>query len=135
MLSTRKKDMSLVQILLTTIFLNFNLLVEVPYTSLQKGFETSDAEVIANLGKDKMLINILGKEGAYSQPQANLVLKDFFSKKPCSSFTFIFKGKESTDGTFAIGTYESKGESFRITIHFKKLDTEFKIESLIIEKS
>jgi hypothetical protein len=127
--------MNLVQFLLVNMLLIFSPMNDVPYPSLQKGFETSDAESISNLGKDKMLINILGKEGAYSQPQANLVLKDFFSKKPCSSFNFIFKGKESADGTFAIGTYESKGENFRITIHFKKADADFKIESLIIEKS
>jgi hypothetical protein len=78
---------------------------------------------------------VLGKEGAYSASQANLVLKDFFTKKPGSSFKFIFKGKETSDGSFAIGNYESKQESFRVTIHFKKINSDFKMESLSIEKT
>lgn len=108
---------------------------DIPYSSIEKAFISNDANDIIALGKDKMLINVLGKEGAYSIPQANLVLKDFFTKKPASTFKFIFKGKETADGSFAIGTYESKGEKFRVTIHFKKISGDFKIESLIIEKT
>lgn len=120
---------------LTSIVLSFTLQSDIPYTSIEKAFASNDAGDIVALGKDKMLINILGKEGAYSQQQANLVLKDFFTKKPGSSFKFIFKGKETADGSFAIGNYESRGESFRVTIHFKKINSEFRIESLTIEKS
>lgn len=108
---------------------------EIPYSSIEKAFISNDASDIVSLGKDKMLLNILGKEGAYSQSQANLVLKDFFTKKPGSTFKFIFKGKESSDGSFAIGSYDSKGESFRVTIHFKKIGSDFRIESLVIEKA
>lgn len=107
----------------------------IPYSNIEKAFISNDAGDIVALGKDKMLLNVLGKEGAYSTSQANLVLKDFFTKKPGSTFKFIFKGKETSDGSFAIGTYESKNESFRVTIHFKKISGEFRIESLIIEKT
>lgn len=107
---------------------------DIPYSNIEKAFSTSDAGDIVAFGKDKILLNILGKEGAYSQSQAQLILKDFFTKKPSTSFKFIFKGKESSDGSFAIGTYVSKSEEFRITIHFKKIGADFKIESLIIEK-
>lgn len=127
--------MSFLYVFLTSIVLSLTAQSDVPYTSIEKAFITHDASDIVSLGKDKMLINIQGKEGAYSQSQANLVLKDFFTKKPATSFKFIFKGKESSDGSFAIGSYESRGESFRVTIHFKKIGSDFKIESLIIEKA
>ena len=120
---------------LTSLVVSLSIQSEIPYSSIEKAFITNDTEVIVSLGREKMLVNILGKEGAYSQSQANLVLKDFFQKKPGNSFKFIFKGKESSDGSFAIGTYESKAESFRVTIHFKKIGAEYKIESLSIEKS
>ena len=128
--------MSFLYVFLTSIVLSLSAQSDIPYSSIEKAFVTNDAGDIVALGKDKMLINILGKEGAYSQSQANLVLKDFFTKKPGSSFKFIFKGKESADGSFAIGTYESKSsESFRVTIHFKKIGSDFRIESLNIEKN
>lgn len=108
---------------------------DVPYSELESAFSTGNAAAISAMGKEKMLISIIDKEAAYSQSQATLVLKDFFSKKPASSFKFNFKGKESADGTFAIGIYTSKTENFRVTIHFKKIGADFKIERLTIEKS
>lgn len=107
---------------------------DVPYTELENAFSTGNATAIANMGKEKMLISVIDKEAVYSQSQAALVLKDFFSKKPATSFKFNFKGKESADGSFAIGIYTSKSEDFRITIHFKKIGNDFRIERLTIEK-
>jgi len=132
---SKKYKMGFLYVFLTSIILSLTAQSDIPYSSIEKAFISNDASDIVALGKDKMLINILGKEGAYGQSQANLVLKDFFTKKPVSTFKFIFKGKESTDGSFAIGTYDSKGESFRVTLHFKKIGADFKIESLIIEKA
>jgi hypothetical protein len=119
---------------LTSIILLFNT-TDIPYSNLELAFSENNPTTIVALGKDKILLNILGNEGAYSQSQASLVLKDFFIKKPGSSFKFTFKGKETNEGTFAIGTYTCKSENFRITIQFKKISSDFKIESLTIEKS
>lgn len=126
--------MGLIYSFLTSLIISLTIQGEIPYTSLEKAFTSNDASGIVAEGKDKILLNILGKEGAYSKSQAGLVLKDFFTKKPGNTFKFIFKGKESSEGSFAIGTYESKGESFRVTIHFIKEGSDFKIESLTIEK-
>lgn len=126
--------MQLIYSILTAIALSIGV-GEVPYSAIEKAFETNNPEEIVKLGKAKVLINILGKEGAYSQSQAGLVLKDFFTRNPGSSFDFYFKGKESSEGTFAIGKYISRGEEFRVTIHFKKLNGNYMIESLTIEKS
>ncbi len=123
---------------LLAIFLLFSLTlhsqINVPYTNIEKAFKLNQAKEIVSFGKDKMLVNILGKEGVYSKSQANLVLRDFFHRKPGNQFTFHFKSKESADGSFAIGKYISKGEEFRVTIHFKKIGEIFQIESLTIEK-
>lgn len=120
---------------LTSLFLSLSLLGDIPYSGLETAFSHNNANGIVVYGKDKILLNVLGTEGVYSHSQATLVLKDFFTKKPSSSFDFIFKGKETSEGSFAIGTYVSKSESFRVTIQFKKVGEDFKIESLTIEKS
>ncbi|MBI1837974.1 MAG: DUF4783 domain-containing protein [Flavobacteriia bacterium] len=120
---------------LTTMLFSLNLMTEIPYAGIESAFSDSNASGIVSYGKDKILLNVLGNEGVYSQSQAALVLKDFFNKKPITSFKFMFKGKETADGSFAIGTYVSKTESFRVTIQFKKSGNDFKIESLTIEKS
>jgi hypothetical protein len=118
---------------LTVFLLTLNLASDIPYTELEQAFSSGNAQAISSMGKEKMLISILDKEGAYSQSQATQVLKDFFTKKPVSSFKFTFKGKETNDGSFAIGEYVSKQDNFRVTVQFKKLNQQFKIERLTIE--
>jgi len=63
-----------------------------------------------------------------------LILNEFFEKKSKGTFTFIFKGKETSDGIFAVGNYNSKGEIFRTTFHFRPSKTDVKLESLNITK-
>lgn len=107
---------------------------EVPFSAVEKAFNSANASEITSLGKEKFLVNILGKESVYSQSQATMVLKDFFQKKPVTSFKYTYKGKESGDEVMAVGSYDSKGELFRVTLQFKKTGSEFKIERLSIEK-
>ncbi len=126
--------MHLVFSLLASLMLSVNLVTNVPYSSIEKSFESNRAKEIVSLGGSKLLINVQGKEGAYSQSQANLVLQDFMSKNPCTSFNFIFKGKESNGGSFAIGNYNTRSDKFRVTIYFKKEQSSYKIESLTIER-
>jgi hypothetical protein len=118
--------------IITSFVLLFTLPAEIPYTTLEKSMESNDAKTIVNLGTDKILLNILGKEGAYSHAQAQSVLNEFFNKNSKGSFTFIFKGKETSDGTFAIGNYVVKNETFRTTFHFRTVKSESKLESLTI---
>ena len=127
--------MGLLFSLLTTFLMNYYVVTDIPYASVETAFVSGDAARIVSYGKETMLDNVIDKEGAYSHSQASQVLKDFFTKKPASSFKFSFKGKETEEGTFAIGTYMSKAESFRVTIKWKKMGTDYKIESIGIEKS
>ena len=122
---------------LHVIFTAFLLSIgaSVPYAEVEKAFEDNSSSELVRLSKDKVLINILGKEAAYSKSQSGLVLKDFFTKNPGDQFNFFFKGKESSEGTFAIGKYISRTGEFRVTIHFKNISGRFRIESLTIEKS
>ena len=125
--------MNVFYILLTSIALSFSQ-VAIPYESVASAFEANDYSAISQMGEQKILVDILGTESVYSQSQASLILKDFFAKKPNGTFNFVFKGKETAEGAFAIGNYSVTNEKFRVTIHFKKAKEEFKIESLTIEK-
>lgn len=120
--------------LVTSFVLLFAIPTDIPYNSIEKAMESNDAKTIISLGTDKILFNILGKEGAYSHSQAQLILSEFFTKKPKGTFSFIFKGKETSDGIFAVGNYVVKGETFRTTFHFRTIKSETNLESLTITK-
>lgn len=106
----------------------------IPYDAIEAAFEKGDASKIVSMGEEKMLINISGNEGVYGKSQATQVLKGFFDKNPCSSFGFQFKGDDAGGGSFAIANYQSRTGKFRVTLHFKKSGSDFKIETLTIEK-
>jgi hypothetical protein len=73
-------------------------------------------------------------EGTYSKTQAELILKDFFTKNPPSSFTINHQGS-STDGSlYAIGTFATSSSSFRTYFLLKKVDTGFLIQKLEFEE-
>lgn len=120
--------------ILTGIFFLFTTTIEVPYNSIQKAMTSNDSKSIVLMGKDKILLNILGKEGVYNHAQAEMILSEFFTKKTKGSFVFVFKGKENSDGVFTIGKYTVGKESFRTTFHFQAEKTESKLKSLTIEK-
>lgn len=126
--------MGLLYAILSMLVLNLSSGTEIPYASIESAFAAGDAAKIVSYGKDKMIVNVEDKEGAYSQSQAAQVLKEFFTRKPATAFHFSFKGKETDEGTFAIGTYQTKSESFRVTIKWKKIGADFRIETITIEK-
>ncbi|MBU2020248.1 MAG: DUF4783 domain-containing protein, partial [Bacteroidetes bacterium] len=107
--------------------------VEIPHAEVEKAFNENDATKVMTFCKDKVLLKVLGEEGAYSQTQAKLVIKDFFQKYPKGKFSFIFKGKAQDSGSFSIGNYEVKDKTFRVTLHFKKLNTSYLVETIQIE--
>ena len=119
--------------LIASLILSFNSVTDANFTAVEQAFGREDAAKIISYGKDKILLQIQGKEGVYAQSQATQLLKDFFNRKPVSSFRFTFRGKESDDSPLTTGTYTSKSESFRVTIKWKHIGSELKIESLVIE--
>ena len=99
---------------------------DIPYATIERAMEMNDAKTIVHMGKDKISLNMSGKEAVYPISQAELVLQAFFTKYPKGTFLFKFKGKESGEDNYTSGTYFSKGENFRSTFHFRS----GKLESL-----
>lgn len=107
---------------------------DAPYTSIESAFANGDATKVVNYASDKLYLKVPDKEGVYAKSQATQILKDFFSKKPATSFKFSFKGS-TTDGANATGTYVSKAESYRVTIKWTKSGSEYEIENITIIKA
>lgn len=113
---------------LTGLLLILKFPSDIPYASIQRSMELNDAKTIVHLGKEKISLNVLGKESIYPIAQAEMILQGFFTKYPKGSFVFKFKGKETGEDNYTVGTYSSKGENFRSTFHFRS----GKLESLSI---
>ena len=83
--------------------------------------KTGNAGSVAKFFSANVDLKILDKEDVYSKAQAELILKDFFSKNPVKSFSILHKGTSKNGDQFSIGTYETaSGKKFRSYFLFKK---------------
>lgn len=125
--------MNFIFTVISALILLFPTQNDVPYAKIESAFVQKNATTIVENSKNKILINILGKEGAYSKSQAVMVLKSFFNQVSPKDFNFTFKGKPSANGTFAIGNYICSDKNYRVTFNFKVEGQYYKIESITIE--
>ena len=60
-----------------------------------------------------------GDRQGYNSTQAELVMKDFFSKNSPSTFEFIHQGQSGEGIQYAIGRYTGRSGSFRVYVKLK----------------
>jgi hypothetical protein len=96
--------------------------------------KSGNASNVAKYFNSTLDLTTPDNEGTYSKTQAELILKDFFTKNPPASFTINHQGS-STDGSlYAIGTFATSSSSFRTYFLLKKVDTGFLIQKLEFEE-
>lgn len=96
--------------------------------------KTGNASSVAKFFSANVDLKTVDKEEVYSKAQAELILKDFFSKNPIKTFSVIHKGTSKSGNQFAIGTYETtSGKKFRSYFLFKKEGIGLTIQQLRFE--
>ena len=60
-----------------------------------------------------------GDKKGYNSTQAEIVMKDFFSKNSPSSFEFIRQGQSGEGIQYAIGRYTGRGGTYRVFVKLK----------------
>ena len=94
---------------------------------------TGNSTLLASYFYPSLTLAILEKEDIYTRQQAELIMKDFFTRNVPSSFTVLHKGgKEGSQ--FAIGNLVTPGNVFRVTIYLKVKDDKSLIHQLRFEK-
>lgn len=127
--------MNVIYSFIAFLLVSLSLSGDLPYTTIQRGMELNDAHAIISLGKDKIVMQLPGTEGAFPLAQAEMILNNFFQKYPKGTFIFRYKNSKSVEGNGTIiGSYLTKGNSFRSTFQFRSGKYEQKLESLSIVK-
>jgi len=60
-----------------------------------------------------------GDKQGYNATQAEIVMKDFFSKNAPSTFEFIHQGQSGEGIPYAIGRYTGRGGTYRVFVKLK----------------
>ena len=79
-------------------------------------------------------IKIDGKSSNYSRNQAEVVLKDFFSKNPSSDFNYIHQGASPEGLKYTIGKYTHEKGAYRVVMFIKKIGENYRIDTLNFSK-
>jgi len=83
---------------------------------------------------DNIDLKVIDQEDVYSKQQAEMILKNFFTKHPVKAFSIAHKSVEKNGSQYIIGTLETTNGKFRTyflikTAGAKTLIQQFKIEN------
>lgn len=130
----KAKSIAIMVFLCLGLFSKIEAQIVIPegiYSALKVG----NSKELAKYFNGNIELVILDKEGVYSKPQAELILKDFFAKNVILTPNGFMKlhegGKESSK--YVIGTlYTSKGR-YRVYLVVKNINNSVAIHQLRIE--
>lgn len=127
------------QLLLTiTIFftLTFNAFSQAELLEdISVAFKSADHRLLAKHFSGKIEINLLEQSNVYSRSQAEMVMKDFFSKFEPLDFQILYKNNPSSEQVkFSIGQLETNSGKFRIFFILKMIDGTLYIQEMRFEQ-
>lgn len=102
--------------------------------NIAAAIQAGNAKELAKYFDNNVDITVYNKEEMYSKTQAEMVVRDFFSKNPPSSFRIIHKGTSNQGSEYAIGTLVTNVGSFRTYIYVKQKATGYSIQEIRFEK-
>jgi hypothetical protein len=69
-------------------------------------------------------VTLDGNVQSYSKAQAEFVFRDFFKQHPPSEFSIIHQGSSKGGQPFAIGQFKSGGETYRVFMKIKAINSQ-----------
>ena len=79
-------------------------------------------------------IKIDGKSSNYSKNQAEVILRDFFTKYPSENFAYIHQGASPEGLKYTIGKYTHDNGAYRVVMFIKKIGDAYLIDTLNFSK-
>ncbi len=101
---------------------------------IANAIRTGNTKNISSYFIDNIDLKVIDQEDVYSKQQAEMILKNFFSKHPVKAFSIAHKSVEKNGSQYIIGTLETTSGKFRTyflvkTVGGKTLIQQFKIEN------
>ena len=105
------------------------------YDDINNAIQSGNSTVIAGYFNTTVDLTILAQEEVYSKTQAEIILKDFFSKNTPKTFSILHKGTSKEGSMYGIGSLlTNQGGSFRVYFYLKQIGGKSYIQELRFEK-
>ena len=96
-------------------------------------FKTSDSHDLSGYFSPLIEMNILSEENEYSKAQAELILRDFFSKHKPASVKILHRINSSSNFRFGVLSFQTDKDKFRVSISMTNEGEKFLIKTIRIE--
>ncbi|MFB6455729.1 DUF4783 domain-containing protein [Chitinophaga sp. Hz27] len=110
---------------------SYEVTVAGPFEDVIGAIKAGDAGSLSRYLDNTVEINLAGKSSAYSKAQADIILKDFFTKNQVKSFELIHQGGEGS--RFGIGNLTTSGGNYRVTFFLQKKGASMVLNELRFE--
>lgn len=105
------------------------------YAEISTAIRSGNSKQLAAYFNTNVDLAILSQEEVYSKAQAEMILKDFFSKNTPKSFTIMHKGTSKEGAMYGIGKLTTTaGINYRIYFFIKQTSGKNYIQELRFEK-
>jgi hypothetical protein len=105
------------------------------FDDISAAIRSGNAKQIGTFFNTTVDLTILNQEDVYGKAQAELILKDFFSKNTPSNFNIKHQGTSKEGAKYVIGNLlTSQGGNFRTYFLLRMLNGKFYIQELRFEE-
>ena len=123
------KFLSLLLLFCTSTALAFDI-----YEDVSNAIRSGDAKQLATYFGSSVDLTVLDQEDVYSKAQAELIVKDFFSKNPPKNFTLLHKGSSREGTVYGIGKLQTtNGKVYRTSFFLKVASGRYLVQELRFE--
>ncbi|MFA6924942.1 MAG: DUF4783 domain-containing protein [Bacteroidales bacterium] len=129
------KKITIILFLSLVSFLGFSFFASVQDATddITKAINSGNSKELAKFFNTTIDLTLPGYEDTYSKAQAEIIVKEFFTKNTPKSFTVIHKGLSKDNSPYIIGKLETSKNSFRVTYLLRKVSDKFLIHQLRFE--
>jgi hypothetical protein len=96
--------------------------------------KSANSKKVAMYFNSNVELTVLNAEGVYSKPQAEIIIKNFFTSNPPKNVAIQHKGSSAQGAKYVIANYECAQGNYRIYIFMKESASEMLIHELRFEK-
>lgn len=120
---------------IVSFFMALRVWGQAPLDEVSKSLQLGEPSKTAKYFDKVIDITIQNEQSTYSKSQAEMVLKNFFSKNPPKNFWIKHRGNGPSDNSvFIIGELATAADTFKVYLFFKLKEGNYYIQELRMEQ-
>jgi len=104
------------------------------FVPMKNAIKAGDVDELGNYLNKTIELNMEGEANTYSKVKAKNALLDFFEKHSPTDFTIVHTGSSKGGLKFAIGKYQSGGDTYNVLMRVRQIEKKYLIHEMSFTK-